>query len=241
MKLIDIHSHILPCVDDGSKSIEMSIEMLRRCKEQGITDVVATPHFDAQYDNMEIHNEKVNSAYSQLCEAIESEDLPRVHIGAEVYYFSGIGKSYGAKKLALAGSRYILLELPHINFDNTLIKDIENISDIVGLTPIIAHIERYTSQRGFKKLLGLIESGIVLAQINASSLFMPSFRRIALKLIKKGYISFIATDTHSLDNRPPMMEEALNEIEKQLGSHQKRVFLKNSDKLYRDIFGEGEF
>ncbi len=240
MKLIDIHSHILPCVDDGSKSIEMSVEMLRKCKEQGITDVIATPHFDAQYDNMETHSEKVNNAYNELCEAIKGEDLPRVHIGAEVYYFSGIGKSYGARKLALANSQYILLELPHINFDSTVIKDIENISDIVGLTPIIAHIERYASQRGFKKLLGLIESGTVLAQINATSVFMAPFRRVALKLIKKGYISFVATDTHSLDTRPPMMEEALNEIEKQLGSHRKRLLLKNSDRLYNDIFGEGE-
>ena len=240
MKLIDIHSHILPNVDDGSKNLQMSLELLKLCKEQGITDIIATPHFDAQYDNIETHNERVNEAYKKLLSEINGKALPNIYIGAEVYYFNGIGKSYGARNLTLAKSNYILLELPHTNFDNAIIKDIENLSHIVGVTPIIAHIERYASLRGFKKLLALISSGTVLAQANASSLFMPHFRRAVLKLIKKGYISFVATDTHSTDSRPPMLKEALEEIEKQFGSHQKKVFLRNSDKLYNEIFGEGE-
>lgn len=236
MKLIDIHSHILPGVDDGAKDIETSILILEEMKKQGITDVIATPHFDAQYDNMDDYNKKVENAKKLLDKAVLGKELPQVHIGSEVYYFKGIGKSYGARSLALANSDYILLELPRRAFDDDLVKDIQNLYDVIGLIPVLAHIERYAGERGYKKVLKLVESGVALAQINAPSLFTSPFKRITSKLIKNGYISFIATDSHSIDSRPPMMEQALNEVEKRFGGHQKRVFLRNSDRIYREIF-----
>ncbi|MBR4073397.1 MAG: hypothetical protein IKK24_05565 [Clostridia bacterium] len=239
MKVVDIHSHILPGVDDGAKDLEMSLALLEEMKKQGITDVIATPHFDAQYDNMEDFNENVKNAKIQLFDAVEDKNLPQIHIGAEVYYFKGIGKSYGAKNLTLANSKYILLELPRHPFDDDLIKDIQNLYDVVGLTPILAHIERYAGEKGFKKVLKLIDSGVALAQINAPSVFTPPFKRVVSKLIKKGYVSFIATDSHSIESRPPMLEKALEEVEKQFGGHQKRVFLRNYDKLYHEILGKG--
>lgn len=235
MGFIDIHSHILHGVDDGSKSLLMSLELLEMMKAQGITDVIATPHFDARYENFEEYTAKVNAAYTELLDAVKGKELPNIYLGSEVYYFRGIGKSYGIRNLALASSRYILLELSGMPIDDTVIKEIQGIYDNVGLKPILAHIERYADVKGFKKLLKLIEHGTVLAQVNAPSVFLPRFKRVTQKLIKRGYISFLATDTHSTDLRPPMLDKSLSEVEKIFGSHQREVFLENSEKLLNKI------
>lgn len=238
MGLFDIHSHILHGVDDGSRSLQMSLDILEMMKKQGITDVMATPHFDACSESIEDFNEKVNTALTELNSATKGLDLPNVHIGCEVYYFGGIGKSYGIRNLTLAGSDYLLLELPFTTIDDNIIKDINNLCSTVGVIPIIAHIERYHRFKGFKKILKLIEAGEVFAQVNAPSILDSHFRRITKKLIKKGYVSYIATDSHSTDKRPPMMEQALNEIERLFGKTQRNIIVKNLNNLYNNIFSK---
>ncbi len=235
MRYIDIHSHVLHGVDDGSKSLDMSLEILSMMGSQGITDVIATPHFDARYENFEEYRATVTSAFDELKSASNGKGLPNIYLGSEVYYFKGIGKSNGIRNLTLADSKYLLLELSGADIDDTVIKEIQGIYDNVGLIPILAHLERYATVKGFKKLLKLFDSGLVMAQINAPSVIGQPFKRAALKLIKKGYVSFIATDAHSTDRRPPMLSAALDMIEKQFGVHQKSVFLKNSQQLLDEI------
>ena len=106
MRYIDIHSHILHGVDDGSKSLDMSLEILGMMASQGITDVIATPHFDARYENFEEYMFTVTAALKELQAAVVGKDLPNIHLGSEVYYFRGIGRSNGIKNLALANSKY---------------------------------------------------------------------------------------------------------------------------------------
>jgi len=235
MGFIDIHSHILHGVDDGSKSLQMSLELLGMMAEQGITDVIATPHFDARYENFEEYTTKVNTAYEELLSATRGKDFPNVYLGSEVYYFKGIGKSYGIRNLSLANSRYILLELSFAPIDDVVIKEIQGIYDNIGLVPIIAHVERYMDVKGFKKLLKLFENGTALSQVNAPSLFMPRFKRGTQKLIKRGLVNFLATDTHSVDLRPPMLDMAFSELLKQFGEEGKDFFLDNSNWFLKQI------
>ena len=237
MQLLDIHSHILPAVDDGAKDIESSIELLKCMREQGITSVIATPHFYAMYHDIEEFKSIVKDAYDKLVAASKSQQLPEVGIGCEVFYFPGIGKSRGVRELTLCGSDYLLLELPSCSIDDAIIKDIADLRERLEIIPIIAHIERYSSERGFKKLLELVDNGTVYAQVNAGSFAKTSsYRRTVIKLIKKGYISFIATDTHSLEARPPMLDLAFAEIENQFSESRKKAFIENSDRLYDEIF-----
>ncbi len=238
MKLIDIHSHILPAVDDGSKNIATSIKLLEMMKEQGITDVVATPHFIASEQSLEEHISNINAAKAELEAAVCGMELPNIYLGSEVYYFKGIGRSDGIRKLSLNGSQYLLLELPMYEISEKIAEDVRNISYNLGLTPILAHIERYHREKGFKKVLKLIESGCCYAQINTSSLFIPPLKRTVRKLIKKGYVSFIATDTHSPDHRPPLMKEALRALETDFGREYKREMLMNLDSVCREITDE---
>ena len=238
MKIMDIHSHILPAVDDGARSADVSVKLLEMMKEQGITHVIATPHFDASVHNIEDFNDVVAASKKELDEATKGMELPKVILGSEVYYFSGIGKSQGVKQLSLGGSKYILLELQNAPIEKSVIDDITSLNYNIGLTPIIAHIERYAGEKGFKELLKLINNGTAYAQVNAQSVIDAPFKRIAQKLIKKGYISFIATDSHSVETRPPYMKQALDYISKAFGRSYMHAFVDNSARLCEEIIGE---
>ncbi len=235
MKTLDIHSHILPSVDDGPIDIEETIEILSAMKNQGITDVIATPHFVATQENLEEYISKVNTAYNLVKETCKNKDLPNIFLGSEVFYFRGIGKIHSIKNLSLGNSNNILLELPFCTLNESILSDIRDISDNLGITPIIAHIERYAHLRGFKNLLKLISEGTVLAQINCAAILDPHYKKVIPKLINGNYISFLATDTHSINKRPPLMDKALKEIEEKFGAHIKELFIENSVQLYNQL------
>ena len=212
MKLVEIHSHVLPYIDDGSKDLETSIEILNIYKNQGVTDIFATPHFLPMDMTLEDFLKNRQESLTLLKSAVEGDDYPNIHLGAEVYYFSGISKSEDVKKLKFEGTNFILVELPIDTLGDYLLSDIRNISNNLGLMPIIAHIERLYGQKGFKNLLNLFDSGDALAQVNASSFLNKSSLKIMKKLIKSGYVDFIASDTHAVEYRAPKIEEGLAAI-----------------------------
>lgn len=230
-RYLDIHSHILPCVDDGARNIDESLELLEIMKSQGITDVVATPHFYAAYDNLEDHLEKVRNAYQNLVSTADGLNLPNIYLGNEVLYFNGIGKSEAVKTLCIESSPLLLLELPNCDISDSILNDITELRYSCNIIPIIAHIERYSHSRGFKKLLNIIKNGTAFAQLNASSVLCPDLKKASARLIKKGYISFLATDTHSVDMRPPLLSDALDKICKKFGEDRQKLYIQNSQKL----------
>ena len=108
---VDFHSHILPGIDDGSASVQQSVEMLRMEAEQGIKYVVATPHFYPKHDTLEHFLARRTRAEARLREEMTKHTgLPEVSVGAEVYYFSGISESDAIRDLTIAGKKFILLE-----------------------------------------------------------------------------------------------------------------------------------
>lgn len=234
--MLDIHSHILPGVDDGPESIEASIEVLKRMKEQAITHVIATPHFNAARQDIDEHKKNVLSSYKQLISACKGIDVPNISIGCEVMYFLGMGKSSGIRELTLCDSKYLLVEFPFCDLASEMISDIKEIGDRSGIIPIIAHIERYSSFRNFKKLLRLVSDGHAYAQVNATSLCNSLHKKQALKLIKKGYISFLATDSHAIDVRPPVLNEAIDVIKNELGEQYSDSLINNSKAFCEEIF-----
>lgn len=231
-----MHSHILPNIDDGAKDVETSVELLKQMWEQGIAHVISTPHFDPSYQNIDDFKSKVALSYLKVLDAVKGLDVPEISVGSEVFYFNGIGQSSGISELTLCRSGYLLLELPNCKISADIVRNITNIRERFDIMPIIAHIERYKAEKDFKKLLTLIENGSAIAQINATSVLMSKSKRFVLKLIKQGYISFIATDTHSLNLRPPKLKEALEEIEKSLGKRYSERLITNSKRLCEEIF-----
>lgn len=235
MELLDLHAHILPGVDDGAKDIEESLALLQMLKAQGVTTVVATPHFYGMQDNIEDFKARVEGAKAELFAAVKDKDLPQILVGSEVLYFAGMGTMEGVRNLTLNGSKYMLLEFDAINFDSSICKDITRIRDNWSITPIIAHIERYQRFKGYKNLINLVKSGVCKAQVNASSVVGNVFTKGAHKLIKKGIISYIASDTHSVDLRPPAIDKAYAVITETFGKHIANRFILNSQDLLERI------
>lgn len=237
--LLDIHSHILPNVDDGAKNIDESICLLKDMLSQGITDVIATPHFYPHLDSLENFKQKTSAAFNRLKKITENENLPNIYLGCEVLYYSGISKVPAITNFTLNNSNYILLELnPHL-INRTLQSEILHLKTQVGLIPIIPHIERYYKAKGFKDLIQFISENKILTQLNATSLFNKRYNKVIDKLFSENIITFIATDTHSLEKRPPLMKPALDIIGRRFGQEYKYKFIINSNILYNQIVDKG--
>ena len=111
--LTDFHSHILPGVDDGSRSVEQSLQMLRAEADQGIMRIVATPHFYARHDDPDRFIRRRNAAAAALQKDMEDHPgFPQIVLGAEVHYFPGISESEHLSKLTIEGTDYVLIEMP---------------------------------------------------------------------------------------------------------------------------------
>ena len=127
--LFDIHSHILPSVDDGAQSEEEALELLKIMQSQGITHILATPPFYPSEDSFADFAAAANQAFELLKQKSEKLNLPKIYLGCEMLYFEGIGSSESLRKLCLNNSEFLLLELTDECIDETLFADIIKIRD----------------------------------------------------------------------------------------------------------------
>lgn len=215
---IDFHSHILPGVDDGSHSVEESIAMLRLAAEQGIRQVVATPHFYANHDNPERFLTRRTRSEATLREAMSGrDDLPEVIIGAEVHFFRGISDSELLSQLTIVGKECILIEMPHSPWTENMYRELEAIHTKRGLTPIIAHVDRYISPLRTFGIPQRLEQLPVIVQANAEGFLRKSTARMVLRMLRENQIQLLGSDCHDMHSRKPNLGPALELIEKRLG------------------------
>ena len=216
--IVDFHTHVLPGIDDGSGSVEESLAMLRMEAAQGIRRVVATPHFYAQVDAPKPFLERRAAAVSRLLEAMEAfPELPRLSVGAEVHYFSGISDADILPELAIDGGRYVLVEMPMAVWTDRMYRELENIHGHFGLTPIVAHVDRYI---GPMQTYGIPERLMelpVLVQANAAFFQRFTTKRMALRMLAEGQIHLLGSDCHDLKTRPVNLAQTVDLIEKKLG------------------------
>ncbi len=236
----DIHSHILPAVDDGAKNLNEALKILKVMQSQGIEKVIATPHFYPADDNLEDFEQRITLAYKKLTEFSVKRKLPEVYLGCELLYYSGIGNSEDLSRFCLNNSSYLLLELTSDVINNHLFEDIIKLREKNGITPIIAHIERYAYNKKYKKLIGFLKEQELPVQINTSSILTPSLDRVIKKLLDSGLKCVLATDSHSVDLRPPYMAQALEYISSTYGKDYRDKLLENSEMLYKEIILGGE-
>lgn len=213
--IIDFHSHILPGMDDGSASVEESIALLRLEAEQGIRRVVVTPHFYPQYDTPEHFLKKRKNAELRLRGELQKHpELPQVSIGAEVYYFRGISNSEAVLELTIDKKSCILLEMPNVDWTDSMYRELESIYTRFGLTPIIAHIERYIRPFQARRVLSCLAELPVLVQANASFFTNRATASVALRMLKKNQIQLLGSDCHNLTDRKPNLGTAIEYIQK---------------------------
>ncbi|HCL89926.1 MAG TPA: tyrosine protein phosphatase [Candidatus Atribacteria bacterium] len=221
--MIDIHSHILPNMDDGASSWGISLKMCQQAYEDGIKTIVATPHtLNGIYDNNpKSIEEKVKILNQKLKENnISLQVLPgsEVHLSADI-----IEKIKKQKILTLNKTNYILLEFPHTQVP-LHIEEILFQIQIMGITPIFSHVERNLEfQRKPYLLANLIQKG-ALAQLTAASLcggFGSNTRKFAQKLLANDLIYCIASDAHSdsKSGRNPILSKEVAEASKIIGQN----------------------
>lgn len=211
--MIDIHNHILVDVDDGPKSIDEAIKLLKQAKYEGATDIVATPHhLHTRYSN-DIQKVKV-----KLNELKNNPDIKglglRLYAGQEIRVTDRIIDDLKNCKIeGINGSRYLLLEFPSNevpHYSNQLFYELQT----MGYIPIIAHPERNKAiVQNMDLLFEFVNSG-ALSQITTSSLlgeFGSNVRKLSLKMIDNNLAHFIASDAHNAINRPFMLKQLFNE------------------------------
>lgn len=215
--MIDTHCHIIPGIDDGAGDIETSLEMLKIAEEDGIKTIIATPHY---YRNKyECNIEDARNHLDKLKELSQSEGISvEIIQGQEVFLDKYTVDLYKNGTIGtINNSKYILVET---SFAGSKPKDVlENIYEIrlLGLTPILAHPERY----GFiiednSSINEFIKEGC-LFQITSSSItgiFGKDVKKTSENLIKSGICNFIGSDAHTTGRRSPKMKEALEEVRK---------------------------
>lgn len=213
--MIDFHSHILPAVDDGSRSVEESVSLLNMLKDQGIKTVVATPHYDAKKDTPEAFIQKRRESYETLLPEIK-DGMPRVILGAEVAYYPGIERLKGIRSLTAGDSDLLLLEMPISVWTEYTVKELVDITTTKNMTVVLAHAERYLGLQSLKTIELLNDSGILM-QYNADFFLRFGQKRKALKMLERGEIHLIGSDCHNLTTRPPRIGEAYGLIKRKLG------------------------
>lgn len=214
--MTDLHSHILPNIDDGSESVEQSIEMLKLLSDQGISRVVATPHFYADKMTVEEFLQNRKKALSLLSKERKS-DSPKIVLGAEVSYYEGISHLENLNRLLIEDSQILLLEMPFTKWSKFTVSELLGLSANGRFTVVIAHIDRYLRFIDRQLINLLIQNGL-LFQVNAEAFKGYFSRKKVLKLFIDGAIHFIGTDSHNTTNRKPNYDIAKNAIIKKFGS-----------------------
>lgn len=216
--MIDFHTHILPAIDDGSRDIDQTVELLHQASGQGIDYILATPHFYASRDSAQRFLKKREESFCKVMELSKQETwMPEIRTAAEVYYFPGIGKADILSKLCMEGSRLLLLEMPFAQWTSGMYRDVEEILDKQKLTVMLAHVERYYEFQKDKRIWKDMFELPVYAQINAGSFVKHGKRSFALKFIKAGHQVLIGSDCHNPQIRPSNLKAGRDVISKKLG------------------------
>ena len=211
--MFDCHCHILPGIDDGSKNVQMSLEMLDMEMRQGVQGVIFTPHFYADMNSPSKFLERRSRAVEELSANLNLlPQVPKYILGSEVHYFRGMSRIDDLEKLCIGNSSFILIEMPFRDWQPQYIDEIEEISTVLGLNVIIAHIERYMNQD--KRLVRrIIDNPNLLIQCNAEY-FIEKTQKNALSFMKSGRIDLLGSDSHNLTSRMPNLAEAVEIMQK---------------------------
>lgn len=232
-KIIDLHNHSLPGVDDGAQNLEEAIANIEYLKSLGISDIVLTSHYilNSHYDVSVSRREDI---LTRLKNQFDNDNI-NLYLGNEVYISdsSSILDLLDRREITtLNGSRYLLIELPlhqSVRHIDRLLCDLND----KGITPIIAHPERYRFlQKDNKKIYDLLEYDCLL-QCNLGSIngqYGRQAKKLVKWLLKKNLVSFIATDFHHV-KKQNKLDKSLKKLNKIISSKQMEKLLYDNPKL----------
>ena len=228
--MIDIHSHYLHLVDDGSRSIEESLQMLSEAVSQGVSAVLLTPHYSEKFS---LEQKVIEQRFEELKNAVKDANIPlELYLGQELYLDKNF-KSVIEKKefFSLAKSKYILVEFN--SYNDTDIADVVYEVRKLGYQVIVAHFERY-DYATIRDAISVKEAGGYI-QVNADALFEKGYRAYKKKIkeyFNQGLVDFVASDIHP--NRKNCMAKAYKWVKKKYGEETANaVFKENAEKIIK--------
>lgn len=236
MRMVDIHSHILPGLDDGAASEKQALCMLKAASRQGIRDIIATPHYSEVFRND--HPNTIRRKCMEIERLAKSHGIP-VHIysGQEIMYTEDVPDLLSeGRLLTLADSRYVLLEFYPGAPRSLIVRAVRETAGR-GFLPVLAHAERYSALSEPEKIRDLTEQGACI-QMNyrpAGGKWYESATRWCRKLLKSGSVHFMSTDMHNTGARRPETAEALRWMQSHLdGRYVERLIRRNAEKILKN-------
>lgn len=241
MRIVDIHSHMLYGVDDGSKDIQESVNMLKMSYEDGIKDIILTPHYERHknhytYEQLMEHFEelkrKIASIYPEM----------NLYLGNEILYENGIVDDLKQEKIqTMNKTRYILVEYSPVVSYEEMYQSFRKLTQ-ARYIPILAHVERYQClQKRMDRIDEIREIGVYL-QMNGQSIlggFFSGYSRWCHKLLKEEQISFIGSDAHNCTTRSPKLMKSIEWMHKNLSeSYCNRIFWDYPQMMLHDEYLE---
>lgn len=214
--MIDIHNHILPGIDDGSRDMTMSVDMAKIFLDQGVKKIIATPHYIQGVTTNSFAENKVILA--DFRGRLKEENIPlEVYLGHEIMISPDIIRALEEKHIAsLNNTSYVLVELPMLDmpiYTDSILYELL----VRGYQPIIAHPERYAPVvEDPSVLFELVEKG-ALAQLNLPSLegkYGKKIAKTAQLLLEHNLIHFVSSDAHSSSSRSPHIKNSLETLKK---------------------------
>lgn len=236
--MIDIHSHILPGIDDGAKTIDDSLMMAQEAVQQGIHTIVATPHHqNGKYINVK---EDIKIHVKKLNETLQEKNIPlKVLIGQEIRIHGDMIQELEDGIIAsLNNTRYLFVEFPHgyiPRYAEQLLFDIQ----VAGYKPIIVHPERnrFIAEHP-STLYNFVEKG-ALTQVTAASLagkFGKTVQKLTHQLIAHNLVHFLASDAHNITTRSFVMKEAYRILKNEHGNEAYYMFMENAQLVVDGLY-----
>lgn len=223
--VIDVHTHILPQIDDGSDSVETSVKMLQTMAQHDVEVVCATPHFYRDRMNVETFLARRTAAWQRLQQATRSLPVSIV-LGAEVAYYSGISEEKELHRLCVEGTNTLLLEMPYSDWNSFQIDEVMSLAWDSGFDVVLVHPERLTTGANSRWLDRLYALPM---QVNAGALRHWNTRKAALEILANTAKPLLGSDCHNLKSRAPNLWEGRRVVEHKLG----REFLSDMDENAR--------
>lgn len=206
--MTDLHTHILPAVDDGADSIETALHILRKQKECGIERVALTPHFYPTHEELDAFLDRRQQAYNTLLTYWDSNTMPQMCLGAEVRYTPAL-LQLDLHRLTIGEGRYLLLELPDAGVAVYVEQVVEEILE-QGVIPVLAHVERCLPFRDEPiRLQKIIQMG-GLAQISSRALINKG-DRFAVACLRNGLAQLVSSDIHKISEREYFFDAVASE------------------------------
>lgn len=225
--MIDLHSHVLPGVDDGAKDLSESIAMLSDSFNQGVRVCAATPHCVLHKpSSLDDFIEKRSRGMKTLAPHL-TDEMPKVLTGAEVYLDNDINNYNNVEKLCLEGTDYIMLEFPVDKANPRWAEWIYNLNR-KGIKVLVAHVDRYME---WEKMMADFKGLDVKYQVNASRFLEFASGRLVKSLMAYGHDYIISSDMHNMTRRRCNMAKAYEKAKKKYGDYAQKLFCGNAENI----------